>query len=499
MAMDDYQKLFLEMPLPRMIVSVSEEGEYILESANKGACDYFEHESPQGAISLSQFLHADDYRHFEQSFEVCMEKKIPVSIQSLPRIPSSVKVYGFYITPVFDEQGGMQYFDIIGQPDTNNQSILQRERDDAISLLSSIFEASEVGIVVTDQNTRIVRVNESFVRIYGWEKDELISTEFHTLVTPDEREYVRASHQQYIETGERNSGEVKIIKKDGTVANTLFTAATLELSQKRRFRVITIMDITLRKNMEQSLRRAKEQADSANRAKSTFLANMSHELRTPLNAIIGFSEMIFGETFGPLGHNKYKEYLGDIVSSARHLLEIINEVLDMSKIEAGKIELDESEMHIGELVNSVARMMDSKAFASDLTIDVQIPDELPTIKADIRLMRQVFINLINNALKFSKQGDTIAVSAEMLENQTLKLLVEDHGYGIPKEKIKHVMQPFGQVVEHAEQQHDRGTGLGLPLAKAMVELHGGELRLESDVGQGTKIYIYLPSSRIINK
>ncbi len=159
-----------------------------------------------------------------------------------------------------------------------DHSILQRERDDAMSLLASIFEVSEVGIIVTDPAGVVVRVNDSFIRTYGWTRDELINIEFSELVTHDDRERARVNHKKFISVGVRSSGELKIICKDGSVANVLFTSATLELSQNRKVLVTTVMDITLRKQMEQSLRYTKEQADSANRAKSAFLANMSHEL-----------------------------------------------------------------------------------------------------------------------------------------------------------------------------------------------------------------------------
>lgn len=494
----NHQDLFKNMPVPRLIISVEEDGSYVVSDVNTIATEYFsaQREKLLGA-NIHDFMDQENAKHFEQSFEVCVEKKRPVTIQTLPNILCKVNIYGFYITPILSEEGEIEYLDVIGQPDVTDQSILQRERDDAISLLASVFEVSEVGIVVTDQNSRIVRVNDSFVRIYGWEKDELISTELSGLVTPDEREHMQTKLERAITSCERDYGEMKIIKKDGNAANVLYASATLELSQKRRFQVITIMDITLRKKMEQSLRMAKDQADSANRAKSTFLANMSHELRTPLNAIIGFSEMIFGETFGPLGHDKYKEYLGDIVSSARHLLEIINEVLDMSKIEAGRLELDETEMDIRSLIKAVTRMMDSKIFASDLSISLDMAKDMPNIRADERLMRQVLINLVNNAVKFSKPGDTITVRC-YVENKSMHLIVADEGFGIPKEKIQYVMEPFGQVADHAEHQHDRGTGLGLPLAKAMIELHGGDLTLESDIGQGTTIHIIMPAERVLS-
>ncbi|MCC6597310.1 MAG: PAS domain S-box protein [Alphaproteobacteria bacterium] len=493
--MSGLESYFTKMQIPRFIVSADE---HTVLAANDLAMKYFDRSSEQIiGHKIQNFMDHENRLHFEQSFEVCLSKKRSVTIQALPGVPGNVRVYGFYISPILKESGEVDYIDVIGQLDVADQSILQRERDDAISLLTSIFEVSEVGVVVTDQNGSIVRVNDSFVRTYGWARDELVNADITGLLTPDEREGARRNYEEYIRTGIRSSGEMKIIRKDGSVANTLFTTATLELSQRRRFLVTTVMDITLRKQMEQSLRMAKDQADAANRAKSVFLANMSHELRTPLNAIIGFSEMMHKETFGPMGHEKYGEYMGDVLSSARHLLEIINEVLDMSKIEAGRIDLDEGEVDVQILMKSVVRMMDSRAFGNNIKLQDNIQETLPNLQGDQRLVRQILINLVGNAVKFSRPGGVVLIGCYMLDDGRMQMQVRDEGVGIPHEKIQQALEPFGQVSDRPENSHYQGTGLGLPLAKAMAELHEAELHLESEVEQGTTVYITFPSWRII--
>ena len=496
--MDINHKLFFEtMPVPRFLVQLTDDGRYVVVEANQRAIEYF-HRRRQQVVNceMGSFIDHENVRHFEQAFEVCMKQKMPVTIQALPSLPGAIRVYGFWINPVTMGDGKTILMDVMAQPDTTDDSILQRERDDAISLLTSIFDVSEIGIFVTDHHRRIVRVNDSFLRAYGWKREDIVGEDFAILLPNEEKKEEIQRYDTMMDSGIRSSGEGRILRKEGSIANVLYTTATLALSQGRNFQVKTMMDITLRKQMEMSLRMAKERADAANNAKSSFLANMSHELRTPLNAVIGFSEIMMNETFGPLGSDKYIEYLGDIHLSAKHLLEIINEVLDMSKIESGKVDLDEQEIDIAGLVTSVIRIMESRAFKSEVKLTIEIEDKIPTLIADMRLIRQVLINLVSNAVKFSKKGQEIKTKVFVDELGDLILSVEDHGIGIPKDKIKDALEPFGQIMDSQHAKEQQGTGLGLPLARAMVELHGGHLELESDVGKGTIVTITLPSRRI---
>ncbi len=487
----DYKTLFGNMPLPSFVITQTAGNDFVLSHVNDAARGYFDRKD-EDLIGepLKALISPAVLPHFMEAFSDVVKDGRPVTVKVAAKLPSGQRLGGFIISPAG------QHIHVMGIPAGEEAASLQQERDDAISLLTSIFDVSEVGIVVTDQNQRIVRVNDSFVRIYGWSRDELIGMEFINLVTEDERDQARSSHEEFMRSGIRSSGEMKIIRKDKNIANALFTTAALELSQGRRFQVTTIMDITLRKQMELSLRLAKEQADTANQAKSTFLANMSHELRTPLNAIIGFSEMMMKETFGELGSPKYKEYLADVHLSARHLLEIINEVLDMSKIEAGRVELDEEYLDVGDLVTAVARMMASRAFSSGLRIEEKVEEGLQPLYADPRLIRQILINLVGNAVKYSKTNGTIDIIAKRSEKGSLLMIVKDTGIGIPKHRIKDALEPFGQVSVPHDGIPVQGTGLGLPLAKAMAELHQGSLTLESDIGQGTTVTVELPAARL---
>jgi two-component system cell cycle sensor histidine kinase PleC len=243
----------------------------------------------------------------------------------------------------------------------------------------------------------------------------------------------------------------------------------------------------------------KIRAESANRSKSEFLANMSHELRTPLNAINGFSEILAGEMFGPLGDRRYKEYSQDILSSGQHLLALINDILDMSKIEAGKMSLKREPIHIEDVVEDAIRLMRNRAEAVGLTLSVKLSD-LPEADADYRAIKQVLLNLLSNAIKFTPRGGKIAVSATVIEQssfsgvpseQRVRISVSDTGIGIAKDDLLRLAQPFEQI-ESQLSKSQPGTGLGLALTKSLVELHDGVLTMDSQPGQGTTVSFTLP-------
>jgi signal transduction histidine kinase len=236
-------------------------------------------------------------------------------------------------------------------------------------------------------------------------------------------------------------------------------------------------------------------AEDANRAKSHFLANMSHELRTPLNAILGFSQIIKDEVMGPVGKPVYADYAKDIHGAGDHLLKLINRVLDMAKIEAGKIELSDDVLDPAEIVR--ASMMEVRGQAADkgLALTVDIPPGTPFIRGDELRLSEVLINLLSNAVKFTEAGH-IRVSAAFDETRGFSFTVADTGIGMSPSEIKEALEPFGQVDNAFTRKH-QGTGLGLPLAQRLIELHGGRLAIESVKGSGTTIRVYLPLDRVV--
>ncbi|CAA7614232.1 PAS-domain containing protein [Magnetospirillum sp. UT-4] len=259
--------------------------------------------------------------------------------------------------------------------------------------------------------------------------------------------------------------------------------------------ILTFSDITERKRSEDALREAKEAAERGNRAKATFLANISHELRTPLNAIIGFSELMKHEIYGPMEPVAYGGYVDDIHESGMHLLELINDILDMSKAEAGMTELDVTEVEVGPVLQGAVRMMARRAQSHGILLSAMVPPDLPFLRADERRLRQIVLNLVSNAVKFTEEGGSVTVSAAVGADG-LTITVADTGIGMTEEEMKRVMEPFVQADTRLSRKYE-GTGLGLPLTNALVSAHGGRLTLRSSPGAGTVATVAFPPERVV--
>ena len=243
------------------------------------------------------------------------------------------------------------------------------------------------------------------------------------------------------------------------------------------------------------LAEARDDAEHANRAKSEFIANISHELRTPLNAIIGFSEIIKSETFGPVGSPHYQEYATDILDSGNHLLALVNDILDLSKIESGKDTLKEEYVDVREILMSIAMLVRDRALKGNVKLEFEVEDNAPALHADERKLKQIMSNLLTNAIKFTQPGGLVTTRVWSKPESGYVIQITDTGIGIAAEDIPKALAQFGQVDSALDRNYD-GTGLGLPLTKALVELHGGSLDLKSEVGVGTTVTVRFPATRI---
>ena len=239
------------------------------------------------------------------------------------------------------------------------------------------------------------------------------------------------------------------------------------------------------------LARLKNAAEEANRAKSAFLATMSHELRTPLTSIIGFSEIIRDQSFGPIGTPVYAEYAGDINESGIHLLDLINDILDIAKIESGKMVLSPVHIDTRTVLTSIHRLVRQRALRQHLELSLCLPADIPLLWADERAVKQIVYNMLSNAIKFTPKTGKVVLAAEAAPGGGVKVLVTDTGIGIPSDELERVVRPFEQI-ENCYCRTSGGTGLGLPLIKGLVELHGGTLAIESTVGTGTSVRAWFP-------
>jgi len=271
------------------------------------------------------------------------------------------------------------------------------------------------------------------------------------------------------------TSKVPLANEDGTV----WGVATVSI------------DISVRTQLEEGLRQAKQQAEDANRAKSGFLAAMSHELRTPLNAVIGFAEIMHQEVLGPIGTPEYRDYAGHILRSGQHLLALINDVLDYARIESGSLRLNPVAVDVGSLLRGTLDLLAEAAAAGGVTLATELTEQRIVIRADEQRLRQVLLNVAGNAVKFTPAGGRVAVVLEPGQAGGAVITMTDSGIGIDEAQMAHAFEPFWQADSGLDRVKE-GAGIGLPLARQLVALHGGRLELQSRAGEGTRITIELP-------
>ena len=376
----------------------------------------------------------------------------------------------------------------------------QRHKDalrQSHELLMRVIDAVPVLVSATNQEGRYVFVNDFYARHMGRPVSSIVgSTPVAVQDTPETRATMERDRRIVAGFDPPGSFEEAIVLPSGESRVLLTTKALLRDHSDLPSLVVTAsLDITDRKEAELALIAAKEEAELASRSKTEFLANMSHELRTPLNAVIGFSEVMADEVLGPLGSARYAGYARDISSSAQHLLGIISDILDVSKLEAGKLDIDEEEVEISQLARDTLHLVVERARSLDVAVDLEISPQLPRLKVDALKLKQVFLNLITNAIKFSHPGGRVAVRSHRAEDG-IRIDVVDHGIGMDPAEVETAITRFGQVASTWNRKH-AGTGLGLPLAIGLVELHGGRLSIESAKGVGTTVTVFLPESRVL--
>ena len=377
-----------------------------------------------------------------------------------------------------------------------NGALLDQLRAARADLLDAIASTSEA-FALFDAQDRLVLCNDNFGRLFSLPSERLVKEQpYENLLRSGAQPVAVHVGQRSLDSWVKERMQ-RYRLAAGSFTQQLSNGRWLHTSDRRTSRGGTVtvhVDITELKENEAALNRAKESAESANGAKSEFLAMMSHELRTPLNAIMGFSEILKDELFGPHGDPHYKEYAHDIHNSGRHLLQVINDILDLSKIEAGKFELCEQDCELDALIHDVARMMGERARTAGLQLDLELPTALPVLFADARAIKQMLVNLVSNGIKFTPNGGRVTISV-VVDDRGLDIAVRDTGVGIAEPDMAKVLEPFGQIAANQERSQ-QGTGLGVPLVRSLIGLHGGTLRIDSLVGRGTTVTLHFTTDRL---
>ena len=365
--------------------------------------------------------------------------------------------------------------------------------------LRAILDTATDGIITLDAQSNIHTFSAGAEAIFGYRIAEVAGKPFAGLLTPDSRkalrDYLAALQGPGLASVFNDGREVSAVVKQGGTVPLFLTIGKLQAPKSQAAFCAVVRDITQWKKTEQELREAKDRAEETSRQKSEFLARISHELRTPLNAIMGFSEVMRLARFGEIENEKYRGYVNDIHASGSHLLSLINDLLDLSKVEAGKLELNFTSVNLGDTADHAMKMLQEPAAAARVVLRKAWPTDLPNVVADLRSMRQIAINLLSNAIKFTDPGGQVIVSAQINNAGELKFRVKDTGIGMTPEQVSDALEPFRRVT--TDGRDVQGTGLGLPLTKALAEANRAAFAISSEPRKGTLIEITFPTTRVL--
>jgi PAS domain S-box-containing protein len=368
--------------------------------------------------------------------------------------------------------------------------------------LSAILDTAMDGVAVLDSRGRILTLNRSGEALFGCDQHEVVGEPFTLLLAPQSRAvaegYIEGLKSQPAESLLNRGREVSGLARQGGTIPVFMTlgcigAANGDEESEVRFCAL-LRDLTHWKNIEREFEEARKEAERASALKSDFLAKVSHEIRTPLNAILGFAEVMMSECFGPIGNQRYKEYLRDIHASGRLVVSLIDDLLDLAKIEAGKTDFAFESIDANRIVSECVSIMQPQASHAEIAIKLSLSPALPNILADERSLRQIVLNLLSNAVKFNRPGGQVTVATALADSGSVVIRIRDNGVGMPEGSIGAAFEPFRRL---ATAQPSRGTGLGLPLTKALAEANHASITLKSKENEGTLVEVVFPPACIL--
>jgi len=358
----------------------------------------------------------------------------------------------------------------------------------------SLVEGSIEGVVVISDG-RIVFANNAMCDMFCYTQQEILElSSADDLLIESEKVRVNGIRSARLR-GEDVDERYETIGRrgDGSIIHFEVLSNAINWQNKKCVQA-TLIDITDRKKAEENMHIAMRKAEAANLAKTEFLANMSHELRTPLNAVIGFAQFIKTEPYGELGSSRYVEYLTNIQDSGNHLLDIISDILDLARIEAGKLVPEYSDVEMPEIIDTCVRFLEHNVSEKSIELISTVQENLPVLEADPRMVRQILLNVLSNAVKFTRDNGKISIDVSSTGDETLRIIVSDSGIGMESSDIPVALEKFGQV-ESGLNLNTGGTGLGLPLVRSMIEMHGGQIEIDSRIDEGTTVALEFPLRR----
>jgi PAS domain S-box-containing protein len=448
---------------------------------------------PDSGWLLEQLL-PEDKANVQKAIASAIRTRSPFSYRTCARDPE-------VSAQIVDTQGEVaigtngRVISILGVCyDVTAQVRAEEAREKAQAMYRLMTEEASDIILMYDQNGGVLFASHALERVLKRSVHEIEYGRFVELVHPDDREEA-ARIAIFPSPGETNAASYRVLHADGHYVWIEATTRSVYDQKTGEFQslIVVARDVTRRKEQEIETMAAWERAEAANKAKSRFLANMSHELRTPLNAVIGFTDLMRQGMFGSLGNERYEEYATLIYDSGQLLLDLISDMLDMAKIEAGKLELNFERVDLTGTIEDSVRLLTDRAESSGLELTVTAPATPISLTADRRAVKQVLLNLLTNAIKFTPAGGQVDVQVR-IDNERAIVSVRDTGIGIPADELPRLGKPFEQVCGDPMLAKS-GTGLGLALVRALVEEHGGRLHIESEEGVGTKVSVDFPLTR----
>jgi PAS domain S-box-containing protein len=369
-------------------------------------------------------------------------------------------------------------------------------QDSRVHELEAILDTATDGVIVLDETGRILSLNRSAEALFGYDERAVAGDAITVLLAPESHivalDYLERLRSPGVGSLLNDGREVLGRERQGGSIPLFMTMGRLGDGPERRFCAV-LRDITAFKKTEGELLGAKHAAEEASAQKSDLLAKISHEIRTPLNAILGFAEVMLEERFGPIGNDRYKEYLKDVHASGSHVISLVNDLLDLAKIEAGRLELSFTGVSLNDLVSSCVALLQPQAARDRIVMRMSFAPKLPPVVADERSMRQIVLNLVSNAIKFTDAGGQVIVSTAVTDRGEVAFRVRDTGIGMTSEEVEAALEPFRQL---ATSRKRGGTGLGLPLTKALVEANRGAMQISSRPSEGTLVEVIFPPTRV---